>query len=415
MKIAYVVYNERPESGLMRTQVISLLKAIKRADPQLDITLIAIWQPWVAWKFRSAIRAMRVELEAAGIRQRDIPWAVVPTRHFAYRAELFPVLRAWVRVIMRGVLRRRYAVVHCRGYLPSFGAAGLKAAYGHRVIFDMRSLWTQEHVTIGAWRAEDTIHRLWQRIESYTVERSDASIGVSPAMVEEIRKISPRGNAVHIPICVDLDDKVFDAAARDRLRTELGWAGHPVIAYQGSLGLMNSNLAEVAEYFALVREALPEARFLILTSNVAVDVGQTLARFGIAAHEFATRHPRRGELASWLSAADAGIHAMSPGPDSATRLGVKIVEYLACSLPIIVNPYVGAAADLVRRHGVGLVIETRDVAVLRAQLTALLAASPVPALRSRELAATQFSVEVCAARYIGLYRAPGSQLAATHG
>jgi glycosyltransferase involved in cell wall biosynthesis len=404
VKIAYVVYNERPSSGLMRTQVIALLKEIRKRAPDIEIDLLAIWQPWVMRGFGAEIRAMRTELAAAGIRQIDLPWALIPTRHFAYRAPLFPLLRLWLRLLMRLALRRRYDVVHCRGYLPSYGAALARGALGHRLVFDMRSLWPKEHVTIGAWRTEDAINRQWERLETFTVAAADASIGVSPAMVDEIRKISPLGHAVHVPICVDLGEMNFDAAARTARRAELGWQTNPVIAYQGSLGLLNSNLVEVAEYLKLVRAALPSARFIVLTANVGADVDGVMERFGISRQEYAVRHPARHELAGWLSAADAGIHAMSAGPDSATRLGVKIVEYLSCALPIVVNPHVGAAAELVREHGVGVVIDSPDVATVRAQIAELLATHPVPSQRARQLAAGTFSLQACADRYIALYR-----------
>jgi glycosyltransferase involved in cell wall biosynthesis len=405
MKVAYVVYNERPDSGLMRSQVFTLLEAVRRRAPDIEITLIALWQPWVMRRHAAGIAAMRAGLAASGIRQIDIPWAVIPTRHFAYRAVLFPFLKTWVRILMGRALAPRYDVVHCRGYLPSYAAARLKARFGHRVIFDMRSLWPREHVTINAWTADSAINHAWERLERETIRLSDASIGVSPAMVDQIREIEPAGRAVHIPICVALDRMRFDAGARTRRRAELGWTDRPIVAYQGSLGLLNSNLVEVAEYLGLVHTARPEVRFLILTSNVGAGVDEVMAKFGIPKDAFAVRHPAPDELAGWLSAADAGVHAMSPGPDSATRLGVKVVEYLACGLPIMVNPHVGAAAELVRQHRVGWVFDSRDPATIRGALDSLFAEHPMPSLRARELAAATFSVDACADRYIELYRA----------
>jgi glycosyltransferase involved in cell wall biosynthesis len=402
-KVAYVVYNERPSSGLMRTQVIALLKEIASRDVSIDLTMIAIWQPWVMRRFRAEIAALGLEMAQAGIRVRNLPWALVPTRHFAYRAFLLPILAGWVRLLMYLALRERYDVVHCRGYLPSYGAAKARSALGHRLIFDMRSMWAREHVTIGAWRADDRINHLWERIERETVVAADASIGVSPGMVDQIRAIDARGRAVHVPICVDLDDVRFHPEARDQLRQELGWQSNRIIVYQGSLGLMNSNLAEVAEVLGPISRALPDSRFLVLTNNRDAAIGGLLSRYGIDASRFAVRHPQRSDLSRWVSAGDAGIHAMSPGPDSATRLGVKVVEYLSCSLPLIVNPHVGAAAALVREHDVGVVLDDLGAVTIRARLEALFGSAPVPHAPSRDLAAGTFSLQACADRYLALY------------
>lgn len=411
MRVAYVVYNERPTSGLMRTQVISLLKAMKRAEPTLDLSLLAFWQPWVAWKYRNDLRAMRTELAASGIAQVNYPIALFPSRYFLYRTALFPLLHAWVKLLFRLALSSCYEIVHCRGYLASFVATELKPLYRHRVVFDMRSLWPKEHVTIGAWAEEDAINRLWQRIEAFTIRGSEVSVGVSPGMIDEIRRIWPSAHAVHIPICVDNEEFRFDPHARDRLRAELGWSSNLVIAYQGSFGLLNSNLAEVTEQFAAINRLVAEVRLLILTSNFTVDVSAVLAQFGVARTHYAVVHPGRSELAGWLSAADAGIHAMSAGPDSDTRLGVKVVEYLSCSLPIIVNSYVGAAAALVDEHAVGIVVDRCDEAELRMRLLRLFSASKVPDCRARELATNMFSLQSCARRYTGLYR----EIMAQHG
>jgi hypothetical protein len=68
------------------------------------------------------------------------------------------------------------------------------------------------------------------------------------------------------------------------------------------------------------------------------------------------------------------------------RLGVKVVEYLSCSLPIIVNAYVGTAAALVNEHTVGIVLGDRDDAALRLRLLRLSSTSRVPDGRARELA-----------------------------
>jgi glycosyltransferase involved in cell wall biosynthesis len=403
VKVAYVVYNERPTSGLVRTQVISLLKAMKRADPTLDLILLAFWQPWVAWRYRNDLRAMRAELAASGITQINYPVAVFPSRYFLYQTALFPLLHWWVKLLFRLALRSRYDIVHCRGYLASFVATELKSLYSHRVIFDMRSLWPKEHITIGAWRREDAINQLWARVEAFTIHYSDASVGVSPAMIDEIRRIRPSAHGVHIPICVDIEEFRFDPHARDQLRAELGWSSNIVIAYQGSFGLLNSNLAEVAEQFAAISRLIAGVKFLILTSNLNVDASAVLAQFGVARTQYVVRHPERSELAGWLSAADAGIHAMSAGPDSATRLGVKVVEYLSCSLPIIVNSYVGAAASLVNEHAVGVVLDGCDDAALRTRLLRLFSTSRVPHGRARELAANMFSLQSCARQYTVLY------------
>ena len=50
-KVAYVIYNERPMCGLIKGQVIDMLQEVKRRNTLYDITVIAIWQPWIRWRY----------------------------------------------------------------------------------------------------------------------------------------------------------------------------------------------------------------------------------------------------------------------------------------------------------------------------------------------------------------------------
>jgi glycosyltransferase involved in cell wall biosynthesis len=393
-------------SGLVRTQVLALLSEIRRQAPDVDITLLAIWQPWVARRFPSQIEAMRRELAAAGIAFVSSPLAVVPSRHFMFRWWLFPVLQAWGRTVFARALRARYDIVHSRSYFASLMAAQLKRRFGHACVFDMRSLFVKEHVTVGVWREGDPNYRFWERLEAWTVRHSEASIGVSPGMIDEIHRIDPAARAELIPIFSNQRVLRFDSEARDRLRNEHGWGNDFVVAYAGSLGhgYQWNNIANVADAFALIRRAVPGARFVILTSDLGIGIEEVLASRGIPRDGYVLQEAPPPGLAGWFSAADAGIHVMSPGPDSQTRLGVKVVEYLSCGLPVIVNRHVGAAADLVDTRGLGAVIDLDKPEEASARLQRLAVVAGALRVRCRSAAEEMFTVERCAADYIALYR-----------
>lgn len=404
VRVAYVIYNERPLSGLIRTQVISLLKEVKRQAPEFDLTLISFWQPWVAVKFKKELAQLRGELSASGIQVEDYPWAVIPSRHFLYSVKLFPILHWWGRQMFRRALGKRFEIVHCRSYFASLIAAELKQELGYRCVFDMRSLWPKEHVTIGAFTMQDEIYRMWERLERKTIEQSDASVGVSVAMIEDISRIAPGARRVLIPICVDTREFYFDERARVAMRREHNWDSRLVVAYQGSLGLLNRNIHNVADYFTFLQELRPDAYFLVLTSGTGAVVADIMEQHGVKPSHFLARESPPSELRRWLSAADVGIHVMARGPDSPTRLGVKFVEYLSCGLPVIVNANVGAAAELVNVHRVGAVIDLEQRQAAQRNLEQLLGQSDLVRQRCRRVAEELFSVEACARKYLDLYR-----------
>lgn len=85
-------------------------------------------------------------------------------------------------------------------------------------------------------------------------------------------------------------------------------------------------------------------------------------------------------------------------------LGVKVVEYCSCGFPIIVHPYVGAAADLANFHGVGVVIDgsqekEKSLASLRLLFDRI---NEVPELSS-QVATKYFLLEAAAKAYLSRY------------
>jgi glycosyltransferase involved in cell wall biosynthesis len=100
------------------------------------------------------------------------------------------------------------------------------------------------------------------------------------------------------------------------------------------------------------------------------------------------------------------MHVMSKGPDSHTRLGVKVVEYLSCGLPVIVNSNVGGAAHVISVHDVGAVVDLGHPASID-RLRRLFQCAPAMRERCRAVAESEFSVAASAARWVALYRELG--------
>jgi glycosyltransferase involved in cell wall biosynthesis len=229
-------------------------------------------------------------------------------------------------------------------------------------------------------------------------------------MVEGINRIVPDARGVLIPICVDTRDLRFDESARDGLRRQFNWDNRSIVAYQGSLGLLNRNISNIVEYIGFIREICSNAYFLILTpKDNHRAVAYLMGEHGIPSSQFLVIEPASGELHRWLSAADVGIHAMSAGPDSQTRLGVKVVEYLSCGLPVLVNANVGAAASLIDTHHVGAVIDLEKRVESQISIDRLFSQSHSLRQQCRKVAEDLFSVEVCASKYIDLYKELGNR------
>lgn len=404
MKIGYVIYNDRPQSGIIKTQVISLLKEIKRQAPEIDITLIMYWQPWVAFKYRKDITNMRNELSKNDICLKSYPWAIVPCRYFLYKYYLFPLLYYWTYSLFKFTLSNHYDILHCRSYFESLMGAALKKQKGWKLIFDMRSLFPEENVTKGEFKYQDKSFNMWKGFERHIIKSADATIGVSQPMIDDVLRINPKSNAILIPCCVDTATFSLNKLARDKYRRINGWENKLVVLYEGSLSFSSwNNIKNYIRYFSFILGIRPDAHFLIITPSKDIDFPTIMNKYGIKNSQYTVKEAKGFELAGWLSASDIGLQVMSKLPDSHTRLGIKFVEYLSCGLPVIVNSNVGGAARIIKDKGVGAVIDLEEKDKEIKNISLLF--SSLSQLRNQCIttANEMFSTKVCAQRYIQIY------------
>jgi len=406
IKVAYIMYNERPMSGLIRTQVISLLKEIKRQSPDIDLSLVAYWQPWVVLKFNKELQHMKLELIESGIKLENYAFLIFPSRYFLFKFYLFPILHYFFYCIFWATIGKRFDVVHCRSYFSSLVASELKYTLGYRCIFDLRSLFPEENLTAGKWTPKDVSYRMWKEHEKQTIALSDYSIAVSEPMVKSINDLSPKATAVLIPCCVDTKNFFYDEMYRLEYRNKHCWEDKIVVVYEGSLNLYKwNNIHNYMKYFSFFLKLCPNVHFLILTEARTIDFNGIISEYHMSSSQFTILSVTPKDLPKWLSAADIGIQVMSCSSDSHTRLGVKFVEYLSCNLPVIVNSHVGGAAHIVREHGVGAVIDLNDKDVAAREFLRLVEQLPNFADKCANTAQLLFSLEKCAQKYIDLYDA----------
>lgn len=400
-KIAYIIYNDRPNSGLVHSQVLTLLRHIKSRRRDYDLTLIAIWQPWVFFLYRQAIAQMARELEGCGIKLENRPFAFLPGRYFMYDYRRLPFLVALESIMFRLLRLGRFQLVHCRSYLPSLIVARLKSRYGYKCIFDMRSLFPEEYVTVGRWTLGSPTYRLWKEYERYTVQHSDSFTAVSLPMKQAADQIVEGRKADYIPISADMARFRFDPSKRAEIRRRNAWEDKFVIAYLGSLGFggLWNNIENYCRYYQRMQGVSDKLHMVFLVPGVLDGFTAVLDQYGIGEDQY-TFVENPSDLSEWLSAADAGIHVMSPGPDGYTRLGVKVVEYLSAGLPVITNANVGAAADFVAANDVGIRLDMDEH--FEVSLREFMARDYSQA-KCSEISAGNFSIEVVGGKYLDLY------------
>lgn len=222
-------------------------------------------------------------------------------------------------------------------------------------VLEVRDLWPQALVEMGALASGSRCHRVLRRLESWLYQRGDRVVVLTEGVAAELADRGvDEGRIAVIPNGADpMDFRV--GMSRAELRGRLGFEG-TVFVYAGAHGPANG-LNRILDAAEAIGEDHPEARFVL------VGDGPTKAELLGAAEERGLSHVRfldpvsKSSLPDILAAADVGLHVLADV--SLFRKGVspnKVVDYMAAGLPVLTN-CPGVVGDVVLDAKAGEVVE----------------------------------------------------------
>lgn len=398
-RILYISYNGMLDP-LGQSQVIPYLKELSRLG--IKFTLLSYERPHAYTEAGvQQCQHLDQELVAAGIDWRRLRYHRTPS----LPATAYDVATG-VRVAGRLIRQQRIELVHARSHIPGLIALQLKRRHGVRIIFDVRGLMAEEYIDAGHWQPRDTAARLTKQMEARTLKASDGVVTLTDALWREMQNWPAlhETRAVHetIPCCIDLLSFRINAQVRAERRAGIG--DRFVLVYSGSIGgWYQTN--EMAAFFATLKRLRPNAFFLWLTQGDRSIVDAAMKAAGAGSGDYVVEAAAPREVPSWLSAADAGIAFYRPGFSRLGTSPVKVSEYLACGLPVIVNAGIGDTDRIIANERVGSLVEKFEETAYAKAATELLAMiSRAPQRHIREVAEKLFDVRrVGVERYAKLY------------
>ncbi|WP_375437089.1 glycosyltransferase [uncultured Hymenobacter sp.] len=222
----------------------------------------------------------------------------------------------------------------------------------------------------GVWKGYDPrylFQRYWEK------KQKQLAVGLMPVAENYRRKLVQEGvpaqNIVTVPCSVNVADFNYDANRRQQVRARLGiGAEAPVGIYVGKFG----DIYYDAEAFDLFRDTAahfgPHFRLLVLTPNPEIEVRSKLAKVGFTAEQvFVTKAPH-AEVPGYLSAADFAFATIKPAECRRFCSPIKVGEYWAAGLPVLLTEGVGDDSDIIKQEGGGAVFNLNEPATVPAAL-----------------------------------------------
>jgi colanic acid biosynthesis glycosyl transferase WcaI len=242
-------------------------------------------------------------------------------------------------------------------------------------VYDVQDIWPESIVAAGFLKRGWLI-RLLHRLERFVYRRADHLLVVTEAARENlIAKGVPAGKVSVMPHWVD--ESLFsprDAAARSRVREEQGWGDRFVVLYAGNIGAVQG-LDTILTAADQLRDE-PDVRIVLIGDGTEkCRLREISRRMGLQERiQFVDFQPME-RMPDFMAAADALLVHLKESVISRYSVPVKTYVYLAAGKPILMAMD-GAAGQLVRDAGAGIVLPAEDPCALSAAVRSLCATAP---------------------------------------
>jgi glycosyltransferase involved in cell wall biosynthesis len=283
------------------------------------------------------------------------------------------------RVLRAAWAVRGSAVVHARS---DMAAASVMLAGVDRWVWDVRSLWVDQKVASGVIRPGSLQERVMRWVERLAAHRSTAVITLTESAIDELDRryegvVTQKARV--ITTCVDLDR--FDVSPL------------PAVPLRVLLAGTLNRYYDVHTMLDLIAELRCRHRVEFIVASPGETDWEDELRGVEAVHVTATP----GEMADLVSSCHVGLSVCrdDAGASLLAAMPTKIGEFLASGRPVIVNPGLVDAVDLLEHHECGMAYGSSSpfgVGEAVDQLELILGDSELPG-RCRSLAESHFNLD----------------------
>lgn len=172
-------------------------------------------------------------------------------------------------------------------------------------------------------------------------------------------------NVHTVPCTVDMDQFGYSSDDRQRIRKRLGISLTAVTGiYVGKFGDIYYD-KEAFEAFETAFEYIPDFHLILLSSTSKEHIAQRLKEHpGIDRQRVHHTLVKPDEVATYLSAADFAYELHRANPSTQHCSPIKVGEYWANGLPVIISKGVGDDAGIIEEKKIGAIFDPEYTGVL---------------------------------------------------
>jgi len=399
MKTLFISYNGALEP-LIQSQGIPYLKGLSNKGVRCFLLSFE--------KRGEGISKLKKELNEHGIGWYHLKYHKSPS----LPATLFDIT-AGILAGLYIVISKKINIIHSRATVSAVMGYVIARLAGRKFIFDVRGLMAEEYADGGVWKKNSFLYKLTLYIEKKLLCHADKIV----VLTENIKDFFINSNYLQkcdikkkditiIPCCVDINKFSAQGGLTEILRERYKLSGKFVFLYIGSVGTWYL-LEEMMDFFIAAKTLINNAHFLILTH---VDKNMVIAAWekrGLSFSDITIDDAEFCNMPYYIKLADVGIFFIKPCFSKRFSSPTKLAEYLACSLPLVINSGIGDTRELVSNNRIGVVIndfsEKEYLDKIRELLNFIREGKEL-SKRCRLTAEKYLSLDIGVERYQGIYK-----------
>jgi len=406
MKVLYLSYDGLLDP-LGQSQILPYVESLHSDEIQFDI--VSFEKPYRWFKGNSpASLELRSRLE-----KRKIGWFPFGyTKSPPILSTLWDLWRLRQQVA-RLHREKKYDIIHCRSYPSSIVGLWAKRALGTAFVFDMRGFWADEKVDGKIWNPKrwpySWVYRFFKHKERQFFSESDAIICLTHRAEKIIQSwnLKPQSLPITvIPCCVDanfFDRRNVNSSEVAKWREKLRIKDRDfVVLYLGSL--IWYHLDEMLEFFAILKQRIPEAVLLFVTNDPPENFEEIARQHGVDPDHVRFTFSTRPQIPNLISIANIGLFFGQTSFSRTASSATKMAEFLSMGVPVVTNAGVGDTDEILSRQPVGLLIpemKSKEYEIAADRLSDFLA--KLTPEQIRRAAEAEFSLPMGVARYRKTY------------
>jgi glycosyltransferase involved in cell wall biosynthesis len=243
--------------------------------------------------------------------------------------------------------------VYARSFIGSMWARRLARKLDALSIFDVRAVVSQEHQLVQGSSLKSWVSSYLELQES---RRADRLSTVSENLQKYLSRETGRHDMTVIPSCFNENSFYFDPAARTEIRNALDLNNNSILlCYSGGTSAWQ-RIADIISLLKGVCSADARCKALFLTTSQD-EVTRRLKETQFPPGQAFVQGCSHKEVHRYLSAADVGFIMRHDTIVNNVASPVKVGEYLACGLPVILTRGIGDYSDMLPAAGVGILLD----------------------------------------------------------